>query len=141
MRETAKTMTLRLNAAEYAHLCQQAEVTGIHLITAPGHGGIAVEWPTYLELSSAARKCGFRDGVCLWFEEDCCEQVVLRELLDRGMWTLPDRISDPVKFEEGINRIIQQYHPDYWSEREAGHTVPQTRKVREKNNLSIRPPI
>jgi hypothetical protein len=64
--------------------------------------------------------------------------VVLRELLDRGMWTLPDRISDPAKFEEGINRIIQQYHPDYWSEREAGRTVPQTRKVREKNNLSIR---
>ena len=29
MRETVKTMTLRLNAAEYAHLCQQAEVTGL----------------------------------------------------------------------------------------------------------------
>ena len=29
MRETAKTMTLRLNAAEYAHLCRQAEVTGL----------------------------------------------------------------------------------------------------------------
>ena len=97
---------------------------GIHLITTPGHGGIMAEWPAYLELSGAARKC--------------CEQVVLRELLDRGMWTLPDRISDPAKFEEGINRIIQQYHPDYWSEREAGRTVPQTRKVREKNNLSIR---
>ena len=95
---------------------------GIHLITTPGHGGIMAEWPAYLELSVAARKCGFRENGCLWFEEDCCEQVVLRELLD----------------EEGINRIIQQYHPDYWSEREAGRTVPQTRKVREKNNLSIR---
>lgn len=111
---------------------------GIHLITTPGHGGIMAEWPAYLELSVAARKCGFRENGCLWFEEDCCEQVVLRELLDRGMWTLPDRISDLAKFEEGINRIIQQYHPDYWSEREAGRTVPQTRKVREKNNLSIR---
>ena len=29
MRETSKTMTLRLSAAEYAHLCQQAEVTGL----------------------------------------------------------------------------------------------------------------
>ena len=29
MRETAKTMTLRLNGAEYAHLCQQAAVTGL----------------------------------------------------------------------------------------------------------------
>lgn len=69
---------------------------GIHLITTPGHGGIMAEWPAYLELSGAARKCGFRENGCLWFEEDCCEQVVLRELLDRGMWTLPDRISDPV---------------------------------------------
>ena len=29
MRETAKTMTLRLNAAEYAHLCEQAKATGL----------------------------------------------------------------------------------------------------------------
>lgn len=29
MRENAKTMTLRLNAAEYAHLCQQAETAGL----------------------------------------------------------------------------------------------------------------
>ena len=29
MRENAKTMTLRLNAAEYAHLCQQAEAAGL----------------------------------------------------------------------------------------------------------------
>lgn len=86
---------------------------GIHLITAPGHGGIAVEWPTYLELSSAARKCGFRDGGCLWFEEDCCEQVVLRELIDRGMWTPPSRITDPAKFEQEIDRVIRMYHPDY----------------------------
>lgn len=29
MRENAKTMTLRLNAAEYTHLCQQAEAAGL----------------------------------------------------------------------------------------------------------------
>ena len=43
---------------------------GIHLITTPGHGGIMAEWPAYLELSGAARKCGFRENGCLWFEED-----------------------------------------------------------------------
>ena len=32
-------------------------------------------------LSPEARKCGFREGGYLWFEEDCCEQVVLRELM------------------------------------------------------------
>ena len=29
MRENAKTMTLRLNAAEYAHLCQHAKAAGL----------------------------------------------------------------------------------------------------------------
>ena len=29
MRENAKTMTLRLNAAEYAHLCQQVKAAGL----------------------------------------------------------------------------------------------------------------
>lgn len=29
MRSNVKTMTLRLNAAEYAHLCQLADVTGL----------------------------------------------------------------------------------------------------------------
>ena len=41
---------------------------GIHLITTPGHGGIMAEWPAYLELSVAARKCGFRENGCLWFK-------------------------------------------------------------------------
>ena len=31
MRETAKTITLRLNTAEYSHLRQQAEVTGLKM--------------------------------------------------------------------------------------------------------------
>ena len=29
MRKNAKTMTLRLNAVEYAHLCQQAKAAGL----------------------------------------------------------------------------------------------------------------
>lgn len=40
-------------------------------------------------LSPEARKCGFREGGYLWFEEDCCEQVVLRELMDKKLWTPP----------------------------------------------------
>ena len=34
------------------------------------------------------------------FEEDCCEQVVLRELMDKKLWTPPaDRIKDAAAFE------------------------------------------
>ena len=72
-----------------------------------------------LLLSPEARQCGFREGGYLWFEEDCCEQVVLRELMDKKFWTPPaDRIKDPVEFENAINRSIKEYHPDYWKARE-----------------------
>ena len=86
-------------------------------------------------LSSAARKCSERDGGYLCFEEDCCEQVVLRELLDRGLWKLPERIKDPKAFEEGINQVIQQYHPSYWKAREAGKTVGKHRVQKEGQPL------
>ena len=98
---------------------------GIYLVTTPGHGGIIVEPTAALYLSSYARKCGFRDGGYLCFEEDCCEQVVLRELLDRGMWRLPERIKDKEGFEKEINRTIEKHHPDYWRARAAGKTAPR----------------
>lgn len=53
---------------------------GIYLVSTPSHGGVQVEWESAMLLSPAARKCGFLEGGSLWFEEDCCEQVVLREL-------------------------------------------------------------
>lgn len=98
---------------------------GIYLVSTASHGGIMVEATAALCLTSHARKCGFREGGYLCFEEDCCEQVVLRELLDRGMWSLPDRIKDKAAFEQSINESIQRWHPDYWNAREAGKTVPK----------------
>lgn len=98
---------------------------GIYLVTTPGHGGIMVEPTAAFFLTSHARKCGFRDGGYLCFEEDCCEQVVFRELLDRGLWEIPDRIKDKAAFENAINQVIQQWQPDYWKAREAGKTIPK----------------
>ena len=69
-------------------------------------------------LSPAARKCGFRKNGYLCFEEDCCEPVVLRELLDQKRWSVPERVKDPAAFERAINRNIQKYHPEYWSARQ-----------------------
>lgn len=99
---------------------------GIYLVTTPRHGGIIVEPTAALYLSTYARKCGFREGGYLCFEEDCCEQVVLRELLDRGLWKLPERIKDKDGFEKEINRTIEKYHPNYWEARAAGKTVPRS---------------
>ena len=70
-------------------------------------------------LSPEARKCGFREGGYLWFEEDCCEQVVLRELMDKKLWTPPaDRIKDTAAFERAIDRVLQACQPEYWASRE-----------------------
>lgn len=70
-------------------------------------------------LSPEARKCGFREGGYLWFEEDCCEQVVLRELMDKKLWTPPaDRIKVAAAFERAIDRVLQACQPEYWASRE-----------------------
>lgn len=70
-------------------------------------------------LSPEARNCGFREGGYLWFEEDCCEQVVLRELMDKKLWTPPaDRIKDAAAFERAIDRVLQACQPEYWASRE-----------------------
>ena len=51
-------------------------------------------------LSPAARKCGLKMGDYLCFEEDCDENIVLRELLDKKLWQIPDRIRDRAAFEK-----------------------------------------
>ena len=63
----------------------------------------------------------FRSYIC--FEEDAQESVVLRELLDKKLWKIPDRIKDKEKFEENINQSIRQYNPDYWRARQAGRAA------------------
>lgn len=99
--------------------------TGMFSVSTPGHGGIMVEPQSVFFLSSAARKCGFREDGYLCFEEDCQEAVVLRELLDRKLWTIPERISDPAAFERAIDESLQQWNPEYWTARQAGRTIPK----------------
>lgn len=92
---------------------------GIDLVSTPGHGGARVTREAAMLLSPQARKCGFHEGGYLWFEEDCCEQVVLRELMDRKLWTPPqDRIKDAAAFERAIDRVLQTCQPEYWAARE-----------------------
>lgn len=110
---------------------------GMFLVTTPGHGGIMVESQAVFFLSTAARKCGFREAGFLCFEEDSQEDVVLRELLDKKMWKIPERISDPAAFEQAINESLQQWNPEYWAARESGKTMPKrTSHSRTKNQLA-----
>ncbi len=94
------------------------------MIDTASHGGIMVSKDMTAILSPAARKEGMREGMreggYLCFEEDCDENIVFRELLDKKMWAIPDRIKDKAAYEERLNDSIRKYHPDYWRTRQAG---------------------
>lgn len=101
---------------------------GVFLVSTASHGGTMVSKDMAAMLSPAARKCGFRQGDYLCFEEDCQENVVLRELLDKKLWKIPDRVRDKVAFEENINKSIREYNPEYWRARQEGLEKAPTRQ-------------
>ena len=59
------------------------------------------------------------------YEEDAQESVVLRELLDKKLWNIPDRIKDKAQFEENLNQSIRQYNPEYWRARQSGRKAAE----------------
>lgn len=102
---------------------------GVFLVSTASHGGTLVSHEVSAMLSPAARKCGFKQGGFLCFEEDSQEAVVLRELLDKKLWSIPGRIKDKAAFEENINNSLREYNPDYWRARSRG-----------RETISLRPP-
>lgn len=92
---------------------------GVFLVSTASHGGTMVSNDVAAFLSPAAKRCGFRRGGYLCFEEDTQEEVVLRELLDKKLWKIPERIKDKAAFEENINRSIKRYNPEYWRARQS----------------------
>lgn len=93
---------------------------GVFLVSTASHGGTLVSKDIVAMLSLAAQKCGFKQGGYLCFEEDCQESVVLRELLDKKLWSIPERIKNKEKFEENINKSIREHNPEYWRARQTG---------------------
>ena len=93
---------------------------GVYMVSTASHGGTMVANEMVSFLSPAARKCGMRQSGWLCYEEDTEENIVFRELLDKKLWTIPERIKDKAAFEQHINDALQQYHPEYWRMRQAG---------------------
>ena len=99
---------------------------GVFLVCTPSHGGTMVAKDIEAFLSPAARKQGQRQNGFLCYEEDSAEAIVFRELLDKKLWDIPDRIRDRAAFEESIDKTLREYHPEYWRSRENGrvHVPP-----------------
>ena len=114
---------------------QEELCSGVFSVSTASHGGIMVHRSVAKAvLSPAARKHCFRDGSYYCFEEDCDAPVAIRELLDKGLYTAP--VNDYFKqgeYERVINRSLQEYHPDYWKNREAAKAKQaEKRKERER---------
>lgn len=107
---------------------------GVFMVSTASHGGTMIGADMAAALSPAARKCGLYEKGYLCFEEDCQENVVFRELLDKKLWQIPDRIKDKTAFEEKINASLRQHNPDYWRARqrstEKSHTVQEEKTDR-----------
>ena len=114
---------------------QEELCSGVFSVSTASHGGIMVHGSVAKAvLSPAARKHCFRDGSYYCFEEDCDAPVAIRELLDKGLYTAP--VNDyfkPGEYERVINRSLQEYHLDYWKDREAAKAKQaEKRKERER---------
>ena len=108
---------------------QKCEVLtdGVFLVSTASHGGVLVRKNAADFLSPEARKIALNERNYLSFEEDCEEAIVLRELLDKKLWTLPDRIADKAGYENSINSSLVKDWPDYWETRQkrlTAQTVP-----------------
>ena len=78
---------------------------GVFMVSTASHGGTMVSLDMAAILSPVARKCGLKMGDYLCFEEDCDENIVLRELLDKKLWQIPDRIKNGLCV---LNAIIKR---------------------------------
>ena len=102
---------------------------GVFQVSTASHGGIMVRENAAGFLSPAALLCGCRENRHFCFEEDCCAQVVIRDLLDKKMWKIPDRITDKARFEESVNDSLKRWQPDYWATRQK--SLPLADRLRE----------
>lgn len=115
---------------------QHCEVLAPHVfsVSAASHGGIMANSRTAKTIfSREAPKCAFQEGGFYCFEEDCAAPVALRELMDRGLFTVPvNEYWKDGEYEKCINDSIQRYYPDYWKARRDGKTPPAVQAKQAK---------
>ena len=102
----------------YEQLCK-----GVFKVSTASHGGIMVRAAATDFLSKEALKIGFKENNTFCFEEDNEADIVLRELLDKGLWKIPERITDMARYEDNLNQSIQHHFPEYWELRQKSITT------------------
>ena len=81
-------------------------------------GGIMVRRNAAGFLSPEARKEALNVGNYLCYAENGGADIVVRELLDKGMLEIHDSLYDMAGYEDGVNRSLQHQNPEYWEARQ-----------------------
>ena len=103
--------------------------TGVYMVDTEKHGGVMVSKDISAFLSPAALKCSFKQNGYICFDADSQEDVALRELLDKKLWSIPARVRNKAAFEENINNNVRKHNPDYWRARELGRMAAPPAKA------------
>lgn len=112
---------------------------GIFKVSTAGHGGIMVNEAVAADiLSPAALACESPDQGFLCFEEDCDAAIVIREMLDKGIYPFPEYVTNHAEFEEMINDTLHDWNPEYWQARENVITAAKGRETPAQNNVDER---
>ena len=91
---------------------------GVFQVSTHRHSGIMVRKNAADFLSPEARKSADSKGNYLCYEEDAGACIVIRELLDKKMWQIPNRFSNKAQYEDTINESLQKCYPEYWEARQ-----------------------
>jgi hypothetical protein len=91
---------------------------GVFLVSTASHGGVMVRRNAADFLSPEARKVAINERNYLCYEGGCDEAVVVRELLDKKLWVLPERMGDKARYEDSIDQSLQRWRPEYWQARQ-----------------------
>ena len=111
---------------------------GVFLVSTASHGGTMVSNDVAAFLSPAAKRCGFRRGGYLCFEEDTQEEVVLRELLSSGRYPSVSKTRPPLrKISTALSSDITPSigGPDSPALRRRSPPGRRPRPVRQNDNL------
>lgn len=100
---------------------------GVFSVSTSSHGGIMVDTDMVRSaLSAKAQELGFQYGGFLCYEEDCDAPIVLRELMDKKLYTAPvNEYYKEGEYSALIDDSLRHYHPDYWLWRETQLSKPE----------------
>ena len=104
---------------------------GVFMVNTPSHTGIMVRKNAVECLTKDALKYGISAKNYICFEGHNT-QIVIRELLDKKLWQIPNRIADKTQYEDSVNNTLRELLPEYWEARQKSLSEEKKPKLSER---------